>query len=149
MGLIKNSKHAAIAEKFGHYLTGFLVILKGIDKSEHFSEHPFVVVLLLILGSFIITATYFHHFFEKKVKEFKTIIHITEGLVLLLVTYYYFEEGKKALPFAFLVASIANFVAAFVLYKKKISATRQQHEAVAVPLNNDEDVQVTNTTEAS
>ncbi|HRI19652.1 MAG TPA: hypothetical protein PLA68_01805 [Panacibacter sp.] len=149
MGLFKNKKRAAVAEKLSHYLTGFIVILKGIDKAEHFKEHPFIVILLFILGAFIIVATYFHHFFERKVKEFKTLIHITEAVVLLLVTYYYFEEGKTALSFAFLVAAIANFIAAFVLYKKKLRAAIPEPADEDVLPHNDSAVQVSDTTEAS
>lgn len=120
--LNKEKKHRI--EKIGHYVTGTIVIIKGIDKSEHFSEHPFVTILLFMIGAFIITATYFHHFFAARVKEFKSILFFCEGCALLLVTYYYFEAGKKLLPYAYLIASIAFFIAAFLVYRKKAKQLR-------------------------
>lgn len=114
-----------IREAIAHYLTGAVVILKGYEKSEHFHKHPFITIALFALGAFIIIATVFHHFFEKHVKEFKTLLHGCESLVLGLVTYYYYSEGKIALPTVYLLAAIGHAVAAVLLYRKKVRSIKK------------------------
>ena len=39
--------------------------------------------------------------------------------MLIIVGIYYFSEGKKGLPFAYLVGAIVYFVVAVRLYRKK------------------------------
>ena len=38
------------------------------------------------------------------------------------VSYYYFYEGRKGLPYAYLLASVMYFVAAVIKYRRKSSA---------------------------
>ncbi len=112
-------KKNPVLEKFAHYLTAFVVILKGIDKAEHFHEHPFVSIFLILLGVILLLATVFHHTLEKKVKEFKTVLFTCEGLSLLLVSYYFFASGKKLLPSVYLACGIAFLIMAYVFYLRK------------------------------
>ncbi len=112
-------KRKHVIEMFSHYLTGGIVLLKGYDKSEHFHEHPVIVVALFLLGAFIIIATAFHRSFEKRVADFKTLLHLAEFIVLCLVSYYYWQEGKKAIPFIYLIAAVANLMVAIFFYRKK------------------------------
>jgi predicted membrane channel-forming protein YqfA (hemolysin III family) len=121
--MLSRKKNPRIA-KFAHSLTGLVVIIKGVDKAEHFEQHPVIPVLLIIIGSLIIIATFFHHQLEKTIKEFKTLLFVFEGCALLLVSYYFFAAGKKLLPFAFLIAAIAYFIVAIILYRKKIKELR-------------------------
>ena len=39
--------------------------------------------------------------------------------MLIIVSYYYFSEGKKGLPYAYLFAAVVYFVVAANLYRKK------------------------------
>ena len=111
-------------ERFNHYLFGFLVIVKGIEKSEHFSEHPLMCLSLFIIGGFILFANFRHHLFEKHFRDFHVILFLCEGLVLAGVSYYYFYEGRKGLPYAYLLASVMYFVAAVIKYRRKSSADK-------------------------
>lgn len=99
-----------------HYLAGIVIILKGIDKAEHFHEHPFITVFFFVIGLFILIATFRHHYFEKRFKDFRVLMFLCEGVTLSIVTWYYFNEGKKALPFAYLFATVLYFVMAAVTY---------------------------------
>lgn len=127
-------KRKHIIEMFSHYLTGGIVLLKGYDKSEHFHEHPIIVVALFVLGAFIIIATVFHRFFEKRVADFKTLLHLAEFIVLCLVSYYYWQEGKTAIPIIYLLAAMGNLTAAILFFRKKakLLKTAGVHEATAV-----------------
>jgi uncharacterized membrane protein len=109
-----------------HYLAGFVILLKGVDKAEHFSEHPFITIFFFIMGAFIIFATAKHHYFEKRFKDFKVLMFLCEGITLSIVTYYYFSEGKKALPYAYLLATILYFVMALVTYTGKKTEIKKQ-----------------------
>jgi hypothetical protein len=42
--------------------------------------------------------------------------------VLAGVSYYYFSEGRKGLPYAYLLAAVLYFVAAVIKYRKKSGA---------------------------
>jgi hypothetical protein len=106
-------------ERLAHYLAGVIIILKGVEKAEHFSQHPVVCMFLFFMGAFIIFANFRHHYFETKFREFKSVLFFCEGLVLGVISYYYFAEGKKALPYAYAVTAIAYLIYSIVVYKKK------------------------------
>lgn len=101
-----------------HYLAGLVIILKGVDKAAHFQEHPIITIFFFVMGAFIIFATAKHHYFEKRFKDFKVLMFLCEGIVLSIVTWYYFSEGKKALPFAYLFATVMYFIMAVVTFNK-------------------------------
>lgn len=132
MALIKKKRNPRL-ERLTHYLFGFLIILKGIDKSEHFSEHPFLCLSLFIIGGFILFANFRHHLFEKHFKDFHVLLFLCEGLVLLGISYYYFSEGRKGLPYAYLVGAVVYFIAAIIRYRKKSKAEKTTAEEADVP----------------
>ena len=119
MSIFKKGKNKRL-EKFAHYLAGAVIIMKGIDKAEHFGAHPFVTIFLFLMGGFIIFANFKHHFFEKHFKEFKSVLFFCEGVVLCVISYYYFEEGKKIIPFFYLAAAITYLIVSVIFYRKKI-----------------------------
>lgn len=118
-------KRRPIFEKIAHYLTGFVAIMKGVDKTAHFNEHPFVPIFLIAIGIFILIATYFHHWFEKRVTEFKTLLCSFEGVALIVVSYSYFSMGKKFLPLCFFLCGIAYFVVGYFLHRKKTKTLKR------------------------
>ena len=118
MGILSAEAKEKI-QPLAHYLAGVVILLKGIDKAEHFNEHPFITIFFFVIGLFILIATFKHHYFEKKFKDFKVLMFLCEGVALSIVTWYYFNEGKKALPFAYLFATVLYFLMAIVTYKKK------------------------------
>jgi hypothetical protein len=73
-----------------------------------------------VLGTLILVATIFSSYFDRRIKDFRIGLHICEALVLLLVAYYYFDEGKKALPVIYVMAAIGHFISAIFFYRKKI-----------------------------
>lgn len=118
MGIL-SAKAKEKVQPLAHYLAGFVIIVKGIDKAEHFNEQLFITSFFFIIGLFIVFATFKHHYFEKRFKDFRVLMFLCEGVALSIVTWYYFSEGKKALPFAYLFATILYFVMAAVTYNKK------------------------------
>lgn len=118
MGLLKGNAKERV-NSLAHYLAGIVIILKGVDKAEHFKEHPFITAFFFIMGFFILFANYKHHYFENKFKDFRVMMFLCEGIVLSIVTWYYFSEGKKALPIAYLFATFLYFIMAIVTYRKQ------------------------------
>jgi hypothetical protein len=129
---IINKEKGPRIQRLAHYLVGFIVIIKGIEKAEHFSEHPLLCLLFFFIGGFILFANYRHHLFEKYFKEFDVVLFLCEGLVLAGVSYYYFSEGKKGLPYAYLVAAVVYFVVAVYKYRKKPHEEKTSVEEVVV-----------------
>ena len=119
-------------EKFSHYLAGTLIILKGIEKSEHFDKHPFICIFLFLIGGFIIFANFRHHYFEKHFKEFKIVLFFCEGMVLAVISYYYFAEGKKYIHFFYALGAVMYLIAAIVSYRKKIKNSIETEDSADI-----------------
>ncbi len=119
-------------EKFSHYLAGALIILKGIDKTEHFSKHPFICIFLFLIGGFIIFANFRHHYFEKQFKEFKSVLFFCEGMVLAVISYYYFAEGKKYIHFFYALAAIIYIIISIIFYRKKMKNSPEANEPAEI-----------------
>ena len=140
MTIIKKKGNPRL-ERLTHYLFGLLVIVKGIEKSEHFGEHPLLCLSMFIIGGFILFANFRHHLFEKYFKDFHVILFLCEGLVLLGVSYYYFSEGRKGLPYAYLVGAVFYMAAAVVKYRKKSRAEKTSVKEAEVISTEEEAVQ--------
>jgi peptidoglycan/LPS O-acetylase OafA/YrhL len=131
---VLNMKKSQRLQRFSHYLFGFIVIVKGVEKAEHFDAHPFSCLALFLIGGFILFANFRHHAFKRLFKDINVVLFLCEGLVLIVVSYYLFSEGKKWLPYMYLLAAALYFVAAIARYRKELpSETIREKEIPAVP----------------
>ncbi len=110
---MKNKKH--LLETIHHFIVGFFLTLKGVDKVLH---HPVIGGLILAFG--IILLFYFVYDLRgKRESSFLAILaHFFEAVALFLITVLYFKDGKTYLPYFTLIASIAFFISAIVLWRK-------------------------------
>lgn len=109
-----------IVRKFGHLLGGFVIFLKGYDKFiEH---HSPIGILLMILGVIFAAFALFHHKFPWIEKHEAWLLWL-EAIALALVTYYYFADGRFALPIVYALCSICYFIVGFVRYRQQKSHT--------------------------
>lgn len=115
--VVRLSKRVAVLETIGHYLTAFVVLLKGFDKLGVPGKTAYAIILVAI-GLIILTGTIFHHRFEKSPKHFKGVIFLLEALTMGIVGYLYAKDGKEFLPYVCYLAS-AIFVLAAVIYFSK------------------------------
>jgi len=99
-------KRKAMLEKISHALVGLVLILKGVDKAEHFNSHPFTVVFLFAAGTFIILGAAFHHRIERKVPNFTALFHVVEGMALISVGFALLEKSSR-LPYYFIFVGVA------------------------------------------
>ena len=110
---IRNKKMLSI----NHYLIGFGLIVKGIEKSEHFSNHPLSVVFFFAAGAAIIAGTFFHHRIENKFKKFDSLFFLLEGSALFLAGLILYEKGGSKIPyFLFFLALVYTILGAASLY---------------------------------
>ncbi|GAB4003897.1 hypothetical protein GCM10028808_00440 [Spirosoma migulaei] len=109
-------------KQMAHALAGVIISIKGIDKIEH--HHEIMGSVLIGIGVVIIGLTIYHHRLAKYIKSFDALVFLVEAIVLSIVSILYLQDGKKALPIAYIVASLAYLVAAYRSYhrdKKAIS----------------------------
>jgi hypothetical protein len=96
-------KRSAMLETVSHVLVGLVLVMKGIDKAEHFGRHPKTVIFLFCAGAFIILGAVFLHRIEKKVANFAALFHVAEGLSLVLVGLVLLEKSAR-MPYFLLFA---------------------------------------------
>lgn len=79
-----------------HALAGVVISIKGIDKWEQ--GHVGFGAFFVMLGVLLFLATLFHHRLSHRIKSFDAFVMGVEAVVLGLIAYLYFHDGKKALP---------------------------------------------------
>jgi hypothetical protein len=104
-------------ENVSHYLTAFVVVMKGVAKIETPGKLAFAL-FFIVVGIIIAAGTLFHHKFEHLVKNFKAYVFLLESIVIGLVGYSYLKEGKQGLPYICFAASIAFLIAMVVSLTK-------------------------------
>jgi len=104
-----------LLHSFHHLLIGGVLVLKGFTK---FGHHPLLGGLIFLFG--IIILFYFFYSILKKTESRKMniAIHIFEALVALFTAYIFWDEGKRYLQYASLLAAIGFFIAVYVYAKR-------------------------------
>lgn len=108
-------KRVAILGTIAHYLTAFVVLLKGFDKLAVPGKVGFAIVLIVI-GLIILFGTIFHHRFEKALKHYAGVIALLEAITMGIVGYLYMKDGKELIQYVcffaagmFLIAAVIHF----------------------------------------
>jgi drug/metabolite transporter (DMT)-like permease len=107
---------AHLLHSMHHLLTGTVLIIKGIDKISH---HSFIGSLFLLFGVLILG--FFFYTINKKHQgqNMELMVHWFEALVCLFTAYIFFTEGKRLIPYVFLLASAGFFIAIYMFHKRK------------------------------
>lgn len=130
--LFGSAKRSEIFEKISHFLVGLTLALKGIDKAEHFSRHPFTVVFLFAAGAFIILGAAFQHRIEKKVPNFTALFHVAEGIALILIGLVLLEKSSRLPYFLFFVGAVYLGIGAFEFFTDAAEKKRLRPVLLAV-----------------
>lgn len=102
----EHNRKKIVAEGISHYLVGLTLILKGIDKAEHFHDHPWLVLFLFAAGLFILLGAAFHRAIDRRIANFTKLFHVVEGLALIAVGLALLEKSAR-IPYFFLFAGCA------------------------------------------
>lgn len=116
-----SSKRVAVLGTITHYLTAFVVLLKGFDKLTVPGKTGFAVVLIVI-GLLILFGTIFHHRFKKALKHFAGIIALLEAITMAIVGYLYLKDGKDLIQYVCFFAAIMFLIAAIIHFTKSKGA---------------------------
>lgn len=101
-----SSRRKVVPEKIAHLCVGLPLILKGIDKAEHFQEHPSLVIFLFAAGAFVILGAAFGHKIERRIPNFPKLFHVAEGMALMAIGIALLEKSSR-LPYFFMFAGAA------------------------------------------
>jgi hypothetical protein len=110
------SKKAIILENVTHYLTAFIVLLKGADKIDLGKVGTGSAFILI--GIVIALGTLMHHKAAKLLKHFKAYVFALEAIVMATVGYLYAQDGKQFIQYVCYFAS-AMFVVALAVYVRR------------------------------
>ena len=113
------SKKVILLETVTHYMTAFVVVLKGIDKID--LGKAGVGVTFLLIGVVIVLGTLMHHKAAKLLKHFKAYVFALEAIVMAIVGYMYAQDGKQFIQYVCYFASVM-FVVALVVYIKRVKS---------------------------
>lgn len=107
-----------------HYLTAFVVLMKGVDKIDQ--GKPAFGFVFVLIGLIILFGTIFHHRFEKQLRHFKAWVFALEAVSISIVGYLYMKDGKQFIQYVCFASAII-FVVAIVVYFKKAKGTSVRH----------------------
>ncbi len=103
-----------------HYIIGLGLLIKGIEKSEHFSQHPLSVIFFFAAAGVIIAGTYFHHSIAKVFRKFDAAFFILEGIALFLAGLILLEKAGSKIPYIlFLLALVYMMLGGATLYAEE------------------------------
>jgi predicted MFS family arabinose efflux permease len=111
------ARRVMFLENMTHYLTAFVIIMKGLDKVA-VPGKTWLGVVLLVFGVFIILGTIFHHKAHQMLKHFKALVFAIEAIVMGIVGYLYVKDEKQFIQYVCFGAAIM-FVVALIVYLSK------------------------------
>jgi hypothetical protein len=111
------SKRGAFLESMAHYLTAFVILLKGLDKVEIDGKAGYGIIFIVI-SILIVAGTIFHHRAEKYFKHFKPVVFVLEAVVMAIVGYLYLKDGKQFIQYMCFFASFMCVIATIIYFSK-------------------------------
>jgi hypothetical protein len=120
----------------GHYLTGIVIILKGVAKLEHAHEDWPYIALFFLSGGLIIIGTAVHHQLEVGFPYLQAVFYFIEFSVTLAIAWFYVSAGKKGLQYptagaAMLFAALAVYHFRHPYVQRGATSTTPPHDATA------------------
>jgi hypothetical protein len=98
-----------------HLLLASVLIIKGVDKISH---HAVIGSIFLFFGVTILVYFFYSLFNRHHTHKLELVAHGFEAIASLFSAYIFFVEGKKFLPWFFLLAALGFVVAFFIHYRK-------------------------------
>lgn len=102
-------------EKLTHLLAGLIILVHAYEKYD-LQESSYVFFLLA--GISFLTVALLHHRLLKPFPYVDGVFFLIEAAIYAVVAADYFHQGKKGLPWCYVVCTIAYIVLAFVKGKK-------------------------------
>jgi hypothetical protein len=113
-----NRQRAERLESIAHYMTAFVILMKGLDKLGQPGK-LWVGIIFLAIAVFIVLGSIFHHKAETMLKHFKAYVFVLEAIVMSIVGYLYMKEGKQMIQYVCFASSLI-FIIATIIYITKV-----------------------------
>ena len=107
-------ERSAALQKFVHFLTAFVIVLKGIAKLEHPHGYWPIIIFLFASGIYIAAIAILHDRLHHHERYLTASVYAIEAIALGLTAWLYAGEGKRYLPWVLAVAAVL-FVVAIVV----------------------------------
>ena len=116
-------------EKFAHILAGVIILLHAYEKYE---SQKSSYIIFLLAGIIFLSIALLHHRLVKYFPYTDSIFFVIEAVLYTVIAVDYFHEGKKGLPWCYLLATLAYLAVAIVKGKRgkagfvKAAETKQE-----------------------
>jgi hypothetical protein len=124
-----NQHRAQRLENIAHYMTAFVIFMKGFDKIEQPGKLGFAV-LFIAIALLIVSGTIFHHRAERMLRHFKAYVFVFEAIVMSIVGYLYMKEGKQMIQYVCFASALVFLVALVIYITKTKGKPAEHHERV-------------------
>lgn len=99
-----------------HFVTAFILIIKGVDEMSRRLYFPGSIILGLALSILVITIFWKTLFISPK--QARLVCYYLEAPALLITSYVLYLEGKQFLPHLFFIAAMLYPMVGFLSSKK-------------------------------
>ncbi|HKR64390.1 MAG TPA: serine hydrolase domain-containing protein [Thermoanaerobaculia bacterium] len=114
-------RRAAVLQKVVHFLTAFVFVMKGVVKLEHPHGRELAIAFFFAAAAYIVVITLLHARLHAHARILDASVYALESIGTAIVAALYFGEGKRALPWFFVVASVAFAIAIVVRYRRGVA----------------------------
>lgn len=103
-------------KRIPHLISGGIILLHAYERYEHGHASW---LFFLVSGLIFLSVAIFHHPLAARFRFIDVLFYSIEGILSLIIGYEYYEAGKKALPFAYLFATLMQVIAIFIFVRRK------------------------------
>lgn len=125
-----SEKRKALKQKLGHILAAMIILVHAWEKYE---LHEQSWVFFAIAGIVFLAVALLHHRIAKVFTYVDGVFFLIEAALYMLIAIEYFHLGKKALPWAYVFATVCYCAAAVIKGKKGSRVHRAHHAAQESP----------------
>ena len=109
MALLKVRKEKK--EKLVHILAGLIILIHAYEKYD-LQESSYI--FFFVAGIAFLSVALLHHRLAKHFPYVDGVFFIIEAVIYAVIAADYFQQGKKGLPWCYVVCTIAYVIAAFI-----------------------------------
>jgi hypothetical protein len=107
-----------------HLIAGLLVILHGVNEWDKTYGSP---AFYLVSGVLMLLLFYYQPGAEKRIGSAFGLVFLIEAVILIFIAFHYFEVGKGALPFAYLLIAAFYLSAGWTRINSKRKIKTSKH----------------------
>lgn len=95
-----------------HFITAFVLILKGISKVEHPEGYEILIAVAFVGGAVILAGTLLHHQIARRFRYFGVAVFLIEALTYTIVGVISISHATRAIHYMWFMAAMGFTVSA-------------------------------------